>query len=164
MNNTSEDNNKLEKRRQQRRISYHKNYQANREAILKRARIYRLKNRKKINSYHSNRKKTDPEYKVREVLRHRMLRVLKEQNSIKCQKTLELLGGTLEEAKAHIESQFKPGMTWKNHGSKGWHIDHIKPCASFDLTDPQQQKECFNYKNLQPLWWTENLLKGDKIL
>ena len=51
-------------------------------------------------------------------------------------------------------------MTWKNYGK--WHIDHIKPFASFDLTEPKQQKLVCNYKNLQPLWAKENLSKGDK--
>lgn len=53
-------------------------------------------------------------------------------------------------------------MTWENYGVHGWHIDHIRPCKSFDLTDPEQQKECFHYTNLQPLWWWENLEKGGK--
>ena len=63
--------------------------------------------------------------------------------------------------KKWIESQFVDGMSWDNHGE--WHIDHIRPCASFDLTDPEQQKECFNYKNLQPLWAKDNLSKGDRF-
>ena len=152
-----------EKRKQQRLKSYYKNYEANREKILIRAKRYRDNNRDKINAYHRNRKKNDPDYKMRELLRHRMLRVLKEQKSIKSCNTMELLGGTLEQAKAHIESQFKEGMTWANHGNNGWHIDHIIPCASFDLTDPEEQKKCFHYKNLQPLWWRENLLKGANV-
>jgi hypothetical protein len=51
-------------------------------------------------------------------------------------------------------------MTWKNHGEL-WEIDHIKPCAAFDLTDINQQKECFNYINTQPLYKTDNRSKGD---
>jgi len=51
-------------------------------------------------------------------------------------------------------------MSWDNYGYRGWHIDHIRPCASFDLTDPEQQRECFHYTNLQPLWWQDNLRKG----
>ena len=50
-------------------------------------------------------------------------------------------------------------MTWDNHGQ--WHIDHIKPCAKFDLTDKDQQKACFHYTNLQPLWKEDNLSKRD---
>lgn len=72
------------------------------------------------------------------------------------------MGCSTETLKLHLEKQFKPGMTWGNHGVKGWHIDHIKPCASFDLTKPDDQLKCFHYTNLQPLWWHENLSKGDK--
>lgn len=152
-----------EKRKQQRLKSYYKNYEANRDKILIRAKRYRDNNRDKINAYQRNRKQNDPDFKIRELLRHRMLRVLKEQKSIKSCNTMELLGGTLEDARSHIESQFKEGMTWENHGNNGWHIDHIIPCSSFDLTDPEQQKKCFHYKNLQPLWWRENLSKGNKV-
>jgi len=56
----------------------------------------------------------------------------------------------------HIESQFDNKMTWQNHSFRGWHIDHIKPCASFDLTKPEEQKKCFHYTNLRPLWSSEN--------
>ena len=64
----------------------------------------------------------------------------------------------------HIESLFDDKMTWNNRGFYGWHIDHITPCASYDLTDPQQQLECFHYTNLQPLWCTDNWKKNDNLL
>jgi hypothetical protein len=51
-------------------------------------------------------------------------------------------------------------MTWDNYGE--WHVDHIQPCASFDLSDPKQLAECFNWSNLQPLWAKENISKGAK--
>ena len=66
--------------------------------------------------------------------------------------------------KLHLENQFVDGMNWNNYGKNGWHIDHIKPCASFDLTDPKQQKICFHYTNLQPLWAIDNLIKHSKLL
>jgi HNH endonuclease. len=53
-------------------------------------------------------------------------------------------------------------MSWDNYGRDGWHIDHIRPCASFDLTDPEQQRQCFHYTNLQPLWAADNIRKGAK--
>lgn len=74
--------------------------------------------------------------------------------------TVRLLGCTPGQARRHIENQFKPGMSWKNYGE--WHIDHIRPCSSFDLTDLGQQRQCFHYSNLQPLWSIENLSKGSK--
>jgi len=74
----------------------------------------------------------------------------------------ELLGCEFKTAREHIESLFKPGMSWDNYGK--WHMDHIIPCASFDLKCPIQQLACCHYKNLQPLWAVENMSKGDKIL
>ena len=54
-------------------------------------------------------------------------------------------------------------MTWNNYGLRGWHIDHIRPCNSFkDFSKIETQRECFNYRNLQPLWACDNLLKSDK--
>lgn len=76
--------------------------------------------------------------------------------------TLSLLNCSVEQLKAHLEKQFLPGMSWENYGYRGWHVDHIKPCAKFDLTDPAQQRECFHYTNLQPLWATDNFTKNAK--
>lgn len=75
----------------------------------------------------------------------------------------ELLGCDLEELRAHLEKQFRDGMTWENHGFKGWHVDHIQPLAAFDLSDLDQQRKAFHYSNLQPLWWKENFDKGTKL-
>lgn len=72
--------------------------------------------------------------------------------------TLQLVGCSVEELQAHLEKRFEPGMTWDNYGE--WHVDHVKPCAEFDLTDPEQQRACFHYTNLQPLWALDNIRKG----
>lgn len=77
--------------------------------------------------------------------------------------SLDLLGCSVKEAREHLQRQFKPGMTWDNWGVKGWHIDHIIPISSFDFTDIEQQRRCFHYTNLQPLWWIDNIMKADKI-
>jgi hypothetical protein len=69
---------------------------------------------------------------------------------------------TREELIKHIESMFKDGMTWDNYGRNGWHIDHIKPLASFDITKEGWVKEAFSLSNLQPLWAKDNLVKGSK--
>jgi len=79
----------------------------------------------------------------------------------KADTTKALLGCTYEEARAHIEAQFTEGMSWDKMGVHGIHIDHIRPCASFDLSDPEQQRECFHYTNLQPLWAEDNIRKSD---
>jgi hypothetical protein len=73
----------------------------------------------------------------------------------------ELLGCTVDQLRAHLEAQFKPGMTWANHSFIGWHLDHIRPLASFNLADPEQQKRAFHFSNLQPLWAKDNFDKSD---
>ena len=78
--------------------------------------------------------------------------------------TFDLIGCSSEFLRNHLKSQFTEGMTWENYGYYGWHIDHIKPCASFDLSDIEQQKLCFHYSNLQPLWAKDNMKKRNKII
>lgn len=109
-----------------------------------------------------NRLRTDINYKMRENLRRRVNLALKGLN--KSKSTMELLGCTIEEFKIYISNKFDSQMSWDNYGIYGWHIDHIIPCSSFDLTDPKQQKICFHYTNLQPLWAIENLQKSNKII
>lgn len=77
--------------------------------------------------------------------------------------TVELIGCSFPEFKKHIESQFVEGMNWDNYKRGGWQIDHIIPVSAFDLTDIEQQKKCFNYKNCQPLWEKENRAKSDYL-
>jgi hypothetical protein len=55
-------------------------------------------------------------------------------------------------------------MSWDNYGYEGWHIDHIKPIAKFDLSDPIQRAQCFHYSNLQPLWALDNMRKHARIV
>lgn len=81
----------------------------------------------------------------------------------KSQRAHELLGCTVDQLRQHLERQFKPGMTWANHSFEGWHIDHRRPLASFDLSDPAQQLAAFHFSNLQPLWAEENFEKRDRV-
>jgi hypothetical protein len=144
-----------------RKRNYQKLYcSRNKEKILKWAKKARMKRRDKFNKYIRNRLKTDINFKLRKTIRARIRLALK--NDKKRSKTLKLLGvNNIITAKKHLEKLFKPRMTWKNHGK--WHIDHIIPCSSFDLTKASEQRECFHYTNLQPLWASENLAKGSKI-
>ena len=73
-----------------------------------------------------------------------------------------LVGCSLDELRRHLEGLWQPGMTWQNYGFEGWHIDHRKPCASFDLREESQRRECFHYSNLQPLWAKQNFDNRDK--
>lgn len=101
-------------------------------------------------------------FRIKSNLRSRLYSALRGKS--KSDRTLALIGCSVEFLILHIESKLKPGMTWDNYGPKGWHIDHIRPCASFDLTDPNQQKQCFNFNNLQPLWALENFAKNRKYV
>ena len=113
----------------------------------------------KRNIYLKNKLKTDFNYKLIHTIRVRVKDVLRGHS--KSDSTINMLGCTINELWIHLEKQFKQGMTRENHGK--WHIDHIKPCSSFDLTKPEEQAKCFHYTNLQPLWASENLAKGSKI-
>ena len=138
----------------------------NKERILKYFEEYRKKPgyKEKFNlymkNYMNNKLKTDPDFKLKMQLRHRIYLALKVKGISKSKRTMKLLGCTVEELWKHLESKFQPGMTKENYGK--WHVDHIRPCASFDLTDPKQQFICFHYTNLQPLWAKDNIRKGAK--
>lgn len=73
------------------------------------------------------------------------------------------LGCTIEKFKEYIEKQFQPGMTWKNWSLKGWHLDHKVPLSKFNLTNRKQLKKALHYTNYQPMWWKENLKKGNRV-
>ncbi len=137
-------------------LSYGKN---NRERLAEYAKQYRRNNRQKINKYLRDRRKTDIRYRIAKNLQSRIQRAVRLHGSRKSERTMKLLGCHVEELIKHLESQFLPGMTWQNYGKK-WHIDHIRPCVSFNLVDIEEQKKCFNYTNLQPLWAEDNLKKS----
>jgi hypothetical protein len=93
-------------------------------------------------------------------LRNRIYCALTAMGAQKSASSIELTGCTIDELRQHLEARWLPSMNWSNYGRDGWHVDHIRPCASFDLTDPKQQQQCFHYSNLQPLWAADNLRKG----
>lgn len=119
-----------------------------------------VKNMKKLNAkkYQNKKRNSDITFKITGQLRHRINLVLK--NKYKSEKTKILLGCEIDYFIKHIESKFDKNMNWDNYGTKGWHLDHIKPCVSFDLTNPEEQKKCFHYSNFQPLWAEDNYKKG----
>ena len=141
------------------------NYLLNKEKILKRNKKWFLKNKTKVMKQRLIREKeryhSDIRFRLEYILRRRVSLALRGFN--KSKNTIKLLGvPNIEFLKKYLENKFKPGMSWKKRGLI--HIDHIIPCASFDLTDPKQQAICFHYTNLQPLWAKENLIKGAKLL
>jgi hypothetical protein len=99
-------------------------------------------------------------YGIAKRIRSRVYRVLR--GALKSAPTECLLGCTWQQLRDHLEARFKRGMTWDNYGSV-WHIDHIVPCAEFDLSKPEQQRQCFHFSNLRPLSARENISKSDKV-
>lgn len=108
-----------------------------------------------------DRRGSDPKYRLTCRMRARMWGALKLRP--KSGKTFDLIGCSPSELVKHLELQFTDGMSWDNYGLRGWHVDHIKPCYEFNLGDPVQQRACFHYTNLRPLWWTDNLARNKKV-
>jgi hypothetical protein len=99
----------------------------------------------------------DLPFRIAQVLRSRIARSIKSGSAVKD------LGCSIQELKAYLEAHFQPGMSWDNYGLRGWHIDHTIPLDSFDLSDPKQLKQACHYTNLQPLWASANISKGNRL-
>ncbi len=115
--------------------------------------------RKYARQYQRDRREHDLGFKLRCLLRTRLCHFIS--GAGKSGSAVTDLGCSIEELKVHLELQFQDGMTWENHGE--WHIDHIKPLCSFDLSDREQLLQACNYTNLQPLWAADNLSKGSAV-
>jgi len=107
----------------------------------------------------------NPDIKLRYALRRRMSTALRNAMLSKKESSariMDYIGCSIIELRAYLEAQFKPGMTWSNHGNAGWHIDHVMPLSGFDLTNKEDTKKAWHYTNLRPLWAKENLRKHNK--
>jgi len=148
------------------RKEYSKVYwEVNKDKIIVKTKVYREANKDKIKlkkkAYCKNKRKTDIQFRLSCNLRSRLKSAIK--GNFKAGSAVKDLGCTVEQLKQYLESKFSPGMTWDNWTVDGWHIDHIKPLASFDLTDRNQLLEACHYTNLQPLWAKDNLSKNDSV-
>lgn len=165
---------------EQKRISYekHKHKRKLTERERATARKYKLENKDKIKEqrkiyvenniehiraqkrkYDKDRRNRDINFKLAATLRNRVGKALK-RNS-KTGSAVADLGCSIQEFKFYIEAKFLPGMTWDNHGE--WHLDHILPLASFDLTNREEFLKACHYSNYQPLWSLDNIIKGAKV-
>jgi hypothetical protein len=147
-----------------------------REKILRKNHLWRKQNFAKVyarrketgearrvaKKWYHGRGKFNLQHVLRERLRGRLRKAVRAVGTYPTESARKLCGCTIPELMLHLQSQFKEGMHWNNYGK--WHIDHIRPCASFDLTDPEQQRQCFHYTNLQPLWARENIQKGARLI
>jgi hypothetical protein len=150
--------------REKMRLYLKEYYRKNKERLLIKNKEYRslpghLKQKAKN---HNRNMEENSNYIFAHILRSRILAAIKFRRGSKAYKSIDLLGCSIEEARQHIERQFKKGMCWSNHGMFTWHIDHIVPLIRFDLTKPEEQKKAFHFTNLQPLFANENLSKHSK--
>jgi len=138
---------------------------ANKGKICEYNRNYRVAHHEEIrereHNYRRDRRGRDIQYKLAMAIRSRMHKAVR--GAQKAGSAVRDLGCTIAELKEHIECKFQPGMAWDNWTINSWHIDHILPLASFDLTDKKQFEQACHYTNLQPLWAKENLSKGASI-
>jgi hypothetical protein len=148
---------------------YMKKYrEEHKEIISIQRKDFRQLNKEKISKYmkqYSKKYQKILNHKIAKNLRTRIGLALKGNPKLKT--TMKLVGCSIDQLKQHLQSQFIQGMNWDNYGrgdngKKQWQIDHIVPCVSFDLSKPEEQKKCFHYTNLQPLWKLDNLKKGNR--
>jgi len=116
-------------------------------------------NRSRINARKRELYRSNPKYATLHRLRNRLIKLLRK--SGKSESVSSLLGCSTESFRTYFESRFEPGMTWEAFLRGEIHIDHIVPCALFDLTKPEHRKVAFHFSNLQPLWAVDNLRKSD---
>ena len=129
----------------------------NRDAVSEYNKEYYNENKEIFQTNYKKYLATNPQFKIIHNTRVRINKALK--HNYKTSSSKELLGCDLDFYRQYLENQFKEDMTWENYGEL-WDIDHIKPCASFDLSTDEEQKKCFHYSNTQPLYKIENQRKN----
>lgn len=134
-------------------------YYSNLEKVRNQSKNYRKENRIKLNLYRKNKLKEDVNYKLTTTISSRIRTALKRNIALKNTKSIKLLGCDISFLKNYLESKFLPTMNWENYGAY-WHIDHIIPCSSFNLIDEEEQKKCFHYTNLKPLFAVTQIING----
>ncbi len=127
-------------------------YQNNRKNVIKQTTQYKL-----------NRMKVDPAFKLEIRLRARIYSAFTSQGQVKKERTREYLECTPSYFKRWMKYQLYDGMTMDNYGWY-WHIDHVIPCASFDLTKEEDIKKCFHWSNCRPYVGSKNSSKRNKII
>lgn len=149
-------------------IAYRKKYYIeNRDVFLENRKKYYQENKERIQQRIKQKKKNDPIFKLSYTLRSRFKSAFSKYRKTGIEPThrcsaVRNLGCSMYDLKKYLEKQFEDGMTWENHGQYGWHIDHKKPLSSFNLLDAEEQKKALHYSNLQPMWWFNNLSKGNR--
>jgi hypothetical protein len=137
-------------------------YQINRERICAQVRaLNKLPHyREKYLANCRRRRRENIQVRIAEWIRGSINTRLRKRGAVKADHTVVLIGCTIPELRAYLEARFLPGMQWY---PRNFDVDHIVPVAAFDLRDPEQQKKCFNFSNLRPMWPIDNQRKGAKL-
>lgn len=139
---------------------YYKENKADRLAYVKEWVACNRDRRRRNASRWARKKSKDPIHRLMQAVRSRTRRAIIDGGGLKCDSSMALLGCSASFLRKYIARLWLPGMSWDNVGE--WHIDHKIPCAAFNLRIHAEQKKCFHYSNLQPLWAFDNLSKGAK--
>lgn len=140
-------------------------YANNREKHAVARRKWHVKNRGRVNANLRRKMAEDINFRLGVRLRVRLGMALRSQASqSRILSAVNDLGCSLDEFREYIAAQFQPGMSWDNWGIDTWHLDHKRPLASFDLTDPEQLRIAIHFSNYQPLWAKDNLRKGARTV
>jgi predicted nucleic acid-binding Zn-ribbon protein len=131
------------------------------ETAKKANKKWELANKDKRRGYVMKYYNENPQYRLAFNMRVLVRSAVKRGQTVKRGHTSKLIGCTSPQLVEHLQNNFEDGMNWDNYRIDGWHVDHIRPCASFDLTDEEQQIVCFNWRNLRPMWAAENISKSD---
>jgi hypothetical protein len=139
-------------------------YEKERRQLLKDEKLSKLEIKKEIRQFQKRQMKKDSievntskKEQARQKLRSNLIASIKLDRNVG--NSEYYLGCTIKEFKLYIESIFEPGMTWENHGYKGWHLEHIKPLFLYDLLNEEQKKEAGHYTNIRPMWFKGHKLK-----
>lgn len=144
---------------------YHESRAARPEYYKQKDREKRVRLREWRAKYVRDRRANDVEFRLRGNLRALIKNSIKFSSGITgSARVTDLLGCSIGDFRIYFESLFEPGMTWQDFMEGRIHIDHIMPCAIFDLTKPEHQKRCNHFSNLQPMWASENIRKSNKLV
>jgi hypothetical protein len=140
----------------------------NRDIINEKARASREINKEeKLNNRRLKnkiRRETDPVYKFSENIRALISESFKrgKNNFSKTLKSETILGCTIEHFVKYILDLCPKGVTLKDFGRYGYHIDHIIPVSSAKTEEDVIRLN--HYSNLRPLWWRDNIQKSNKTI
>jgi len=139
-------------------------WEGNKEKARESCRKWHAANKVSVNARRKRDLEKNPSFKIRKTLTDRLRCALIRRGETKDSSVLVYLGCSIGHLRKHLEAQFLKGMNWRNYGWNGWHIDHIIPCAKFNLAKEDERQKCFHFSNLRPLWATQNHQKSCKII